>query len=74
MPKEKLGLWNSLGVSYKKAPVGVCKIHTAESNKQNADAPKIQILGQTNMTLNVGDSYVEKGATATDNKDGNLNI
>ncbi|HHD78235.1 MAG TPA: DUF5011 domain-containing protein [Epsilonproteobacteria bacterium] len=34
--------------------------------------PEITLLGESNVTLNVGDVYVDAGATALDDKDGNL--
>lgn len=38
----------------------------------DAVAPVIQMLGQNPMTLSVGDTYSEPGATATDDVDGNI--
>ena len=35
-------------------------------------APVITLLGNASITLSVGDSYEDAGATASDNKDGNL--
>ena len=35
-------------------------------------APVISLVGAATINLNVGDSYTEQGATATDNIDGNL--
>ena len=71
LPKERLGLWKTLKSS-DKAPTEVCTEHDKNSEKEKADAPKIKIIGGTSITLNVGDSYVEKGATASDKKDGDL--
>ena len=34
--------------------------------------PVIALLGDTTVTLNIGDTYTDAGATATDNKDGNM--
>ena len=43
---------------------------------QEADTtpPVITLNGDVNLTLNVGDKYTELGATATDDKDGNVNV
>ncbi len=38
----------------------------------DAIAPVITLLGDAEVTLNVGDTYEDAGATASDNKDGNL--
>ncbi|MEH6536949.1 MAG: immunoglobulin-like domain-containing protein [Psychroserpens sp.] len=38
----------------------------------DATAPVITLIGASTINLNVGDSYSEQGATATDNLDGNL--
>ncbi|PHR70071.1 MAG: peptidase S8 [Lutibacter sp.] len=35
-------------------------------------SPIITLVGNANINLNVGDSYTDQGATATDNVDGNL--
>ncbi len=37
-------------------------------------APVITLTGETNITLNVGDTYTEAGATATDNVDTNVAV
>ena len=34
--------------------------------------PVLTLKGDTNVTLTVGDTYIDEGATATDNKDGNI--
>lgn len=36
--------------------------------------PTITLIGEANMTLSQGDTYVELGATANDDMDGNLTI
>ena len=71
LPKERLGLWKTLK-SNSKAPTQVCTEHDKETAKKNADAPTISIIGGTTVTLNVGESYTEKGAKANDKKDGDL--
>lgn len=40
--------------------------------EEDTIAPVLTLVGDSTITLNVGDEYVELGATATDNKDGNL--
>ena len=37
-------------------------------------APVITIIGNSSLTIEFGDEYVEQGATAQDNKDGDLNV
>ena len=71
LPKERQKLWVT-SKSYSKAPTERCKIHTAESSKQNSEAPTISLIGEINVTLNVGENYVEKGATAKDSIDGDI--
>ncbi len=38
----------------------------------DADPPAITLIGDASTTLNIGDNYVELGATATDNVDGDI--
>ena len=71
LPKERLKLWKT-PMSLSKAPTETCTEHDEETQKENAKAPKISIIGESTMTLNVGDSYTEKGATAKDDKDGDI--
>jgi len=71
LPKEKLKLWKT-PMSMSKAPTEVCTEHNEETEKENAKAPKISLIGEATMTLNVGETYTEKGATAKDDKDGDL--
>lgn len=74
LPKEKLGLWENLSGSKgsKRLPTKMCDIHNENSAKENAEAPKITLIGNTSITLNVGESYIEKGAKAKDKTDGDL--
>ena len=37
-------------------------------------APVITLKGQKNITITIGDNYIEPGATAVDNYDGNVNV
>ncbi|MCA0152317.1 immunoglobulin-like domain-containing protein [Winogradskyella vincentii] len=43
-----------------------------EGNGPDTEAPVITLNGSSNVNLNVGDTYTELGATATDNVDGDL--
>ena len=73
LPKEELGIWKTSNTSTGgKLPTEVCDIHNEESAKENAKAPKIKLIGSSSITLNVGESYTEKGATAKDDTDGDL--
>jgi hypothetical protein len=51
---------------------GVLEIAEVEIYPRNP--PVITLKGQTEMTLNVGDSFVDPGATVKDDTDGNLAI
>lgn len=71
LPKERLGLW----VTHKEnngAPTKVCTEHNEDTAKQSASAPRITLVGSSTMTLNVGETYSEQGAKATDPTDGDL--
>lgn len=71
LPKERLKLWKT-PMNMSKAPTEVCSEHNEETEKENAKAPKISLIGEATMTLSIGDTYTEKGATAKDDKDGDL--
>ena len=71
LPKEKLKLWKT-PMNLSKAPTEVCTEHNEDTEKENAKAPKISLIGEATITLNVGDSYEDKGATAKDDKDGDI--
>ena len=71
LPKERLKLWKT-PMNLSKAPVDVCTEHDEKTDAENAKAPKISLIGESSMTLNVGDTYIEKGATAKDDKDGDI--
>lgn len=43
-----------------------------EGNAPDTEAPVITLNGPATLDLNVGDTYTEQGATATDNVDGDL--
>ena len=79
IPKETLGLWTNLSGSGStnkgKAPTKECTEHTKDSKKseKNSDAKtEIKLNGDKKINLKVGDTYTEKGATATDDVDGDL--
>lgn len=46
-----------------------CTIHT---EKPDTEKPVITLNGSSNITIKVNEKYTEQGATANDNKDGNL--
>lgn len=72
-PKEKLGLWpTSGGGNTTKVPTEKCTVHTEENQDDEDELPTIKLRGSSTVTLTVGGTYVERGATAKDKKDGNL--
>ena len=71
LPKERLKLWKT-PMSISKAPTEVCSEHNEKTSAESANAPKISLIGDATMTLTVGDVYTEKGATAKDDKDGDI--
>ena len=71
LPKEKLKLWKT-PMNMSKAPTEVCDIHNEETDAQSAKAPKITLIGEATVTIYVGDTYLDKGATAKDDRDGDL--
>ena len=46
-----------------------CNVHTEEQDKEK---PVIKLNGSATVTIDLGDSFDDPGATATDNKDGNI--
>lgn len=81
LPKEQLELWKTKGGSGKSgAPKDYCNIHVkgeetkpeAPAQTQDASAPVITLKGSASMTLDVGESFTDPGATAKDDKDGDL--
>lgn len=79
IPKETLGLWTNLSgsgsTSKGKAPTKECTEHTKDTKKSetNTEAKtEIKLNGDKKINLKVGDTYTEKGATATDSVDGDL--
>ncbi|MBR3163499.1 MAG: transglycosylase domain-containing protein [Clostridia bacterium] len=81
LPKEQLNLWNTKGGSGKSgAPKDYCNIHNKpEETKpekttpsQSNSKPKITLNGKPSMTLTVGETFTDPGATAKDDKDGDI--
>ena len=70
--KERLGLWKNKSASTKNAPKTYCTEHTLENTKKEFSAPTITIIGESSLELKVGDTYTEKGATASDELDGDI--
>jgi hypothetical protein len=46
--------------------------YTAQNGGDDTEKPVITLLGEATVTLTVGDAYTDAGATANDNKDGNI--
>lgn len=74
--KEKLGLWKNLSSSITYKPTTYCTEHNSSNTKDTTPkeekAPTITLNGDSNITINVGETYTEKGATAKDEKDGDI--
>lgn len=65
--KEKLGLWKNLN-ALSGIPGAHCTEHTEAVVNQNVPEKKItlSLIGESSVTINMGENYVEKGATAKD--------
>ena len=72
--KERLGLWHNYSSSSSSAPNTYCTEHKKqkEEEKPKKEEPTITLKGEANMTINVGDTYTEQGATAKDDTDGDI--
>ena len=71
--KERLGLWHNLSSSVSNPPNTYCTEHTKPADAPaKKEEPTITLNGEANITLNVGDTYTEKGATAKDDTDGDI--
>ena len=72
--KERLGLWSNISSSVSSPPKTYCTEHTNSNtnNVEKKEEPTITLNGEANITLNVGDTYTEQGATAKDDTDGDL--
>ena len=67
--KERLGLWSNINESVSNPPTEYC----IEHKKVIVDTPpKITLKGEASITLNIGDTYTEQGATAKDDTDGDI--
>ncbi|HCC04173.1 MAG TPA: hypothetical protein DEP51_04885, partial [Clostridiales bacterium] len=59
--------------SVSKAPTTYCTEHTKPANTPaKKEEPTITLNGDANITLNIGDTYTEQGATAKDDTDGDI--
>lgn len=73
--KEKMGLWKTSGSSSTNPPSTYCNVHNAQntgSTSHTNSEPVIILNGEAHITINVGETYTELGATAKDDKDGDI--
>ena len=74
--KERLGLWKTNSSASSNPPTTYCTVHNAQNSgtttKPESSAPTITLNGEAAITLTVGETYTEQGATAKDEKDGDL--
>ena len=70
--KEELGLWKNKTQTAKNPPTTYCSEHTLQNTTKEVKATTIDIIGEKEITLTVGDTYTEKGATAKDEIDGDI--
>ena len=73
--KEKMGLWKTTGASSTNQPSTYCNVHNAQNTGSTSHAnnePVITLNGEAHITINVGETYTELGATAKDDKDGDI--
>ena len=63
--------WTTNSSSVTNPPTTYCTTHTEETAYANS-VPVITLKGEAHITLNVGETYTEAGATASDEKDGDL--
>ena len=61
--------WHSASDAKFMLPTKVCERHKEAPDKE---APVITLKGNSTVTIKVGSTYKDAGATATDNKDGDL--
>ena len=72
-PKEGLKLWQTTGYTSKdKLPTETCTEHDKDNTGTSSKKPTIKLKGSSTITLNIGDTYTEQGATASDKEDGDL--
>ena len=56
-----------------KIPEDKCEEHNKENTKPDEKSkPTIKLNGNSYITLNVGETYTEQGATANDKEDGDI--
>ena len=71
--KERLKLWSTSGVGKSEPPTNICMEHnSSNSGTPVSDTPTITLNGSEKMTLKIGEEYVELGAKAQDDTDGDL--
>ena len=72
--KERLGLWNNISSSVSNAPNTYCTEHSKANveTTPKKEEPTITLNGDANISLTVGDTYIEQGATAKDDNDGDI--
>ena len=72
--KERLGLWNNISSSVSSAPNTYCTEHSKANveTTPKKEEPTITLNGDANISLTVGDTYIEQGATAKDDNDGDI--
>ena len=72
--KERLGLWDNISSSVSNAPNTYCTEHSKENveTTPKKEEPTITLNGDANISLTVGDTYIEQGATAKDDNDGDI--
>ena len=61
--------WQSASYAKFMLPTKVCERH---KEAPDTEAPVITLKGKEKITIKVGDTYKDEGATAKDNKDGDL--
>ena len=72
--KERLGLWDNISSSVSNAPNTYCTEHSKANveTTPKKEEPTITLNGDANISLTVGDTYIEQGATAKDDNDGDI--
>jgi len=59
---------DNLGKAYQQ------NVHVESAEINDTTSPVITLNGESNITLNVGETYTELGATAIDDRDGNVSV
>lgn len=69
-PKEQNAKWTSnYGDRYSDPPTETCTTHTKPADTSK---PEIKLKGKETITLKLNEKYVDPGATATDDTDGDI--